>query len=98
MAYSEKTKQLIADAPPSLGTNLAQWAVQRGVSVQQVATATGATRQTVYNWFTGTTLVTPAYQEKVLIILGLWRRPLFTMSLLSTKISCTSKALKRGMG
>ena len=53
MAYSEKTKQLIADAPPSLGTNLAQWAVQRGVSVQQVATATGATRQTVYNWFIG---------------------------------------------
>ena len=71
MAYSEKTKQLIADAPPSLGTNLAQWAVQRGVSVQQVATATGATRQTVYNWFTGTTLVTPAYQEKVLIVLDI---------------------------
>tara|TARA_R110000850_G_C9857296_1_gene455922 strand:+ start:420 stop:701 length:282 start_codon:yes stop_codon:yes gene_type:complete len=71
MAYSEKTKQLIADAPPSLGTNLAQWAVQRGVSVQQVATATGATRQTVYNWFTGTTLVTPAYQEKVLTILDI---------------------------
>jgi len=74
MAYSEKTKQLIADAPPSLGTNLAQWAVQRGVSVQQVATATGATRQTVYNWFTGTTLVTPAYQEKVLIILDILQK------------------------
>jgi len=69
MPYSEKTKNLISDAPKTLGTSLARWATLRDISVQRIATLTGATRQTVYNWFTGTTEVTPAYKEKVTAII-----------------------------
>jgi len=65
MPYSEKTKQLIADAPQTLGNELARWAMLRDISVQRIAQVTGATRQTVYNWFTGSTEVTPSYQERV---------------------------------
>ena len=65
MPYSEKTKQLIADAPQTLGNDLARWAMLRDISVQRIALATGATRQTVYNWFTGATEVTPSYQDRV---------------------------------
>lgn len=65
MPYSEKTKQLISDAPQSLGNDLARWAMLRDISVQRIALATGATRQTVYNWFTGTTEVTASYQDRV---------------------------------
>jgi hypothetical protein len=65
MPYSEKTKQLITDAPQSLGNELARWAMVRDISVQRIALATGATRQTVYNWFTGATEVTSSYQDRV---------------------------------
>ena len=74
MPYSEKTKLLIADAPKTLGNDLARWAMLRDISVQRIAILTGATRQTVYNWFTGSTEVTPAYQEKVNAILEVLKK------------------------
>lgn len=42
--------------------------------MQRIAMLTGATRQTVYNWFTGSTEVTPAYQEKVNAILEVLKK------------------------
>jgi predicted transcriptional regulator len=65
MPYSEKTKAIIANAPKTLGTDLARWAMLRDISVKRIAMATGATRQTVYNWFTGSTEVTSAYKDRV---------------------------------
>jgi hypothetical protein len=47
MPYSEKTKAIIANAPKTLGTDLARWAMLRDISVKRIAMATGATRQTV---------------------------------------------------
>jgi plasmid maintenance system antidote protein VapI len=69
MPYSEKTKAIIANAPKTLGTDLARWAMLRDISVKRIAMATGATRQTVYNWFTGSTEVTSAYKDRVTTII-----------------------------
>ena len=69
MPYSEKTKAIIANAPKTLGTDLARWAMLRDISVKRIAMATGATRQTVYNWFTGPTEVTSAYKDRVTTII-----------------------------
>lgn len=63
--YSTKTRAAIARAPRSLGTELGRKAVTLDLSVIRVAKATGATRQTVYNWFTGGVEVSPAYEERV---------------------------------
>lgn len=65
MPYSQKTIEKINDAPRTLGTELGQWAVRRDVSMQRIAAVVGASRQTIYNWFTGMTEVTPAYKERV---------------------------------
>jgi len=64
MPYSEKTKDAIANAPDCLGKKLGQLAMLRDISVLRVAKATGATRQTVYNWFTGGE-VANAYKQRV---------------------------------
>ena len=74
MPYSEKTKALISHAPKTLGTDLARWAMTRDVSVQRIALATGATRQTVYNWFTGSTEVTSAYKDRVTTIIDILKK------------------------
>ena len=47
-----------------MGSKLGKWAVVLDFSVSRVAIATGATRQTVYNWFSGGE-VTPSYRERV---------------------------------
>lgn len=65
MPYSQKIIESINEAPSSLGTELGKWAVRRDISMMRIATVVGASRQTVYNWFTGATEVTPAYQERV---------------------------------
>ncbi len=74
MPYSEKIKSIVSNSPHSLGTDLGRWAVLRDISMQRIAMLTGATRQTVYNWFTGSTEVTPAYQEKVNAILEVLKK------------------------
>lgn len=65
MPYQRKIVETINEAPESLGTELGRWAVRRDISMMRIAIITGASRQTVYNWFTGATEVTPAYQERV---------------------------------
>jgi transposase len=64
MGYHHKTKQLIKQASKEQGTRLAKIAVTKGLSVHQIATITGASRATVYNWFSGAG-VSKAYQPNV---------------------------------
>lgn len=46
------------------GVMLGLWAIYRNVPVAQISAATGATRQTVYNWMLGGN-VTRSYEERV---------------------------------
>lgn len=64
MAYSQKIKDTIDNAPKSLGNQLGRWAVHLDFPVTKIAKSTGATRQTVYNWFGGGE-VAPAYRGSV---------------------------------
>ncbi len=53
MAYSDQIKDNVRKAPKTLGNQLGRWAVHLDFPVTKIATLTGATRQTVYNWFEG---------------------------------------------
>lgn len=64
MAYSEKLRERVEKAPRTLGNQLGRWAMHHELPATKIAMATGATRQTVYNWFTGTAVI-PAYRDKV---------------------------------
>jgi hypothetical protein len=64
MPYSATVKQAVAKTSKTLGNQLGRWAIARDFPVTQIAKFTGATRQTVYNWFTGTE-VTNAYKPRV---------------------------------
>jgi hypothetical protein len=68
MGYSEKFKQRVEDSPRTLGNQLGRWAIYHHISAQQLALVTGATRQTIYNWFTGSAVI-PAYREKAETVL-----------------------------
>lgn len=67
MPYSPKLKQSVNNAPKTLGSILGRWAIDRDLSVTRIAFATGATRQTIYNWFAGGE-VTPAYRDRVTLL------------------------------
>ena len=56
------------DIAETLGARLGHLAKARGVSALRIAKATGATRQTVYNWISGGE-VAPAYRNSVLRII-----------------------------
>jgi len=64
MAYSETIRQSTAKAEKTLGNQLGRWAIKLNLPVIQISQYTGATRQTVYNWFAGTE-VTPSYRTSV---------------------------------
>ena len=70
MAYSEEIKNTTKNAPKTLGNQLGRWAISLDFPVIEVAKFTGATRQTVYNWFSGTD-VTPAYRMRVQSLLNI---------------------------
>jgi len=70
MAYSEEIKQTTKNAPKTLGNQLGRWAIHLDFPVIEVAKFTGATRQTVYNWFSGTE-VTPSYRARVQSLLNI---------------------------
>jgi hypothetical protein len=54
MSYSPKIIEQIKALPPNLlGAQLGRWAVYLDISAVQIASATGATRQSVYNWLRG---------------------------------------------
>jgi hypothetical protein len=69
MPYSDKVREDVLAAPKSLGNQLGRWAIHLDFPVLQISQFTGATRQTVYNWFTGTE-VTPSYRDKVTSLLN----------------------------
>jgi hypothetical protein len=70
MAYSESLRKTTLSAPKTLGNQLGRWAIHLDFPVIHVAKFTGATRQTVYNWFSGTD-VTPAYRMRVQSLLNI---------------------------
>ena len=53
MTYSAKLIADIGKAPKTLGTSLGRWAIHLDFPVIRIALVTGATRQSVYNWFKG---------------------------------------------
>ena len=72
MSYSVKTLKTVKAAPKTLGNQLGRWAVHHDFPVTQVSLITGASRQTIYNWFTGKHTVIGAYRpavERLLAIL-----------------------------
>lgn len=92
MPYSQKIIEKINEAPPSLGTDLGRWAIRRDISMQRISQIVGASRQTVYNWFTGATDVTPAYQERVAMVITVLKKT--SQSDDAWRILCTSFNLK----
>jgi predicted metalloendopeptidase len=70
MPYSDAVKKSVTAAPKTIGNQLGRWAVHLDFPVMAIAQYTGATRQTVYNWFNGTE-VTNAYKERVRSLLNI---------------------------
>ena len=70
MPYSNEVKQKVSQAPKTLGNQLMRWAVYLDFPVIQISQYTGATRQTIYNWGSGTD-VTPAYRDRVSALLAI---------------------------
>jgi hypothetical protein len=64
MPYSTSTIYAINRGPRSLGNKLGRLAIALDFSVLRIAKATGATRQTVYNWMVGGEVLTP-YRPRV---------------------------------
>lgn len=53
MAYTERFISRIKAMPITLGSQLGRWAIYHEISPTMIAKATGATRQSVYNWMKG---------------------------------------------
>jgi hypothetical protein len=53
MAYSPQIIATVKKAPKTLGNQLGRWAVHLDFPVTKIAELTGASRQSVYNWFAG---------------------------------------------
>jgi len=70
MPYSDAVKKSTAAAPKTMGNQLGRWAIHLDFPVMAIAKYAGATRQTVYNWFSGTD-VTNAYKERVKSLLNI---------------------------
>ena len=70
MPYSNEIHQKLFSAPKTLGILLGRRAIQLDFPVTQISRFTGATRQTTYNWFSGTE-VSPAYRERVTALLSI---------------------------
>jgi hypothetical protein len=64
MAYTTKIIKDITSAQKTEGNMLGRHALRIGFSVIRVAKATGATRQSVYNWFVGKPIA-PYYKAHV---------------------------------
>ena len=64
MTYSVKTVHAVKNAPRGLGNTLGRLAVSLDFSVVRIAKATGASRQTIYNWMLGGEVM-GVYQPRV---------------------------------
>jgi len=72
MPYSPSTVYTINRGPRNLGNTLGRLAVSLDFSVLRIAKATGATRQTVYNWMGGGEVLTP-YRPRVEQLINIMR-------------------------
>lgn len=72
MTYSAETKTAARLGAKTLGNQIVRWAIKLDFSVIKIAKATGATRQTVYNWMKGGD-VTNAYRERAKSLLDILR-------------------------
>lgn len=70
MAYSQKVIDAVKDTPSSLGNRLGRWAIRHEIPVTMISRALGVSRQTVYNWFTGTEVFV-AYRDRAELMLKL---------------------------
>jgi len=68
MPYHPKIVAVIKAQPPTLGVRLGRWAVYLDVPAVKLALATGATRQSVYNWMKGGEVFV-AYRPAVLRVI-----------------------------
>ena len=68
MAYSQKIIDDVTKTPKSLGNQLGRWAIHLDFPVTKIAYALGVTRQTVYNWYTGSEVFV-AYRNRVELLL-----------------------------
>jgi hypothetical protein len=59
MSYAVQTIYLVRKGSRNLGNTLGRHAVDLDLSVMKIAKATGATRQTVYNWMFGGEVMGP---------------------------------------
>ena len=53
MPYSPQVISAVKKAPKTLGNQLGRWAVHLDFPVTKLAKVTGASRQSIYNWFNG---------------------------------------------
>ena len=68
MPYHPKIVAVLKAQPPTLGVRLGRWAVYLDVPAVKLALATGATRQSVYNWMKGGEVFV-AYRPAVLRVI-----------------------------
>lgn len=68
MAYSQKVIDEVMATPKSLGNQLGRWAIHHDFPVTKISRALGVSRQTVYNWFTGTEVFV-AYRNRAELML-----------------------------
>lgn len=70
MPYSKKIRAAVDTGQRTLGNKLGRWSIILNFPVHRVALATGATRQTVYNWFVGGEVAVP-YRERAQALLDI---------------------------
>lgn len=68
MAYSQKVIAAVMSAPKTQGNLLGRWAIRHNMPVTKISRALGVSRQTVYNWFTGTDIFV-AYKDRADLLL-----------------------------
>jgi hypothetical protein len=68
MSYSQKVIDDVMATPKSLGNQLGRWAIYHDFPVTKISRALGVSRQTVYNWFTGTDVFV-AYRNRAELML-----------------------------
>lgn len=67
--YHIKFQEKVSEAPVTLGTTLGRWAIFHQIPVTKISRATGATRQSIYNWMKGGTVM-GAYRPAVVRIIN----------------------------
>lgn len=67
--YHTKFQEKVFETPITLGTKLGRWAIFHQLPVAKIAVATGATRQSVYNWMKGGEVFI-AYQPAVMRVIN----------------------------